>query len=209
METLARKLASKIAISLCYDGEREKVVAYGLIALLQMIVTVLAVLLIGLLIGTAIEALILCFSVSILRKFSGGAHAGSILKCMVIAVLYCTAFSAVARYGLSPVVGWIELLIFLILFFAGCFAIVYRRAPVDSPNKPISSESKRLRLRRGTFLVLALYFAFSLLLAVWGKSSVTGRGYCISLLFGILWQVFTLTKLGSRVLTGIENASIF
>ncbi len=68
MEKLARKLANNIALSLGYDDEKEAVVAYGLIAIIQVSIIILLVLLLGLLAGAPIEAMIICLSASILRK---------------------------------------------------------------------------------------------------------------------------------------------
>src|SRR5659263_735788 len=105
MEKLARKLASNIAIALNYGNEREQVIAYGLIAMIQIFVTVFLVLIIGIFTGVPIEALIICFSVSILRKYSGGAHAGSIEICISISVIYCVVFALISRRLLLPVLN--------------------------------------------------------------------------------------------------------
>ena len=88
MEKAAKILANRIAQTLQYDEERELVVAYGLTGLIQTTVTVLLVLIFGLIAGVPVEALIICFSVSILRKYSGGSHADSIHLCTAMALLY-------------------------------------------------------------------------------------------------------------------------
>ena len=75
MEKIANKLAHNISLSLGFDDEKEAVVAYGLIAIIQITVIVLLVLFFGILISAPVEGLIVCFSASILRKYSGGAHA--------------------------------------------------------------------------------------------------------------------------------------
>ncbi|MCE5343707.1 MAG: accessory gene regulator B family protein, partial [Eubacteriales bacterium] len=67
MENLVRRLASRIALSLGYDAEKEAVVAYGLLAIVQVAITVILALLFGFLVGAPVEAMIVCFSVSILR----------------------------------------------------------------------------------------------------------------------------------------------
>ena len=74
MEKIVRRLASKIARSQGLDAEREAVVAYGLLAMTQISVITLLALALGFAVGAPVEALIVCFSVSFFRKYSGGAH---------------------------------------------------------------------------------------------------------------------------------------
>jgi accessory gene regulator B len=87
---------------------------------------------------------------------------------------------------------------------------VYRLAPVDSPNKPIGSMTKLLKMKRRALMVLAIYLALSVFLVFMSnyKDNAAYISYCLSLLFGIIWQVFTLTKIGSFVLTRVENSTI-
>jgi len=200
MEKLAKKIASKISVSLNYDNEREQVITYGLIALIQITVTVLGVLVLGIIFKVPIEALIICFSVSILRKYSGGAHAGSIESCTVIAIIYSTVFAIISRFLLAPVISSFMLMMIAIAVFLVSFLIVYKKAPVDSPRKPIRSEQKRKRMRQGSFLILIIYLALSLIFCFLGNESVVFRSYCISLFFGVIWQIMTLTKLGFFIL---------
>src|SRR5659263_450640 len=164
MEKLARKLASNIAIALNYGNEREQVIAYGLIAMIQIFVTVFLVLVFGLLTGVPIEALIICFSVSILRKYSGGAHAGSIELCTTIAIIYITTFSLISRYLLSGVLNSYAMAIIILVIYTLSFFAIYKFAPVDSPNKPIKTEKKKKRMRKGSFTITTIYFALSVIL---------------------------------------------
>ena len=179
-----------------------------MIALIQVLVTVLCVFFIGLIIKTPIESLIICFTVSILRKYSGGAHAGSIFKCTLIAVFYCTVFAFIGKHLLSDVFKWQGMLAILVPVFSGAFYVVYKAAPVDSPNKPIKSSAKRTKMRRGAFIVLVIYLVISLAFVPLGSKNVVYRSLCLSILFGVLWQVFTLTKVGSNLLIKVERATI-
>jgi len=207
MEKTARKLARKICEALDYDNEKEQIVAYGLIALFQITATVLGTLAFGFVVGTPVEALIICFSVSILRKYSGGAHAGTILLCTIIAIVYSTAFSVVSSRLLAPVADRSALVLAVAVAFFAAFYIVYKKAPVDTPQKPIKTTQKKKRMRKCSFLVLTVYLFVSLLLCLFGENSNTIRGCCISLLFGVAWQVFTLTKLGVFILGKTDHIS--
>jgi accessory gene regulator B len=205
MEILARKLANEIARTMQYDDEKEQVVAYGLIAIIQTAVTTVIVLLLGFLIGAPAEAMILCFSVSLLRRYTGGAHAETIELCTAISVIYCTVFSYVSRFVIGPAIGWCLLGAVSAGIYLAAFAVVYRRVPVDSPNKPIRTENKRKRMRKGSYLTLSVFFIVSVAVLLFGLKNNKVLSLQVSLLFGIAWQVFTLTKTGAGLIGRIND----
>jgi accessory gene regulator B len=195
MEKLARKLAGNIAESLGYDGEKEAVIAYGLTAILQVTSTVLLVLLFGILIHALVEALIVCFSIMLYRKYSGGVHAHSAELCAVFSVLFCTATAAISKWLLAAVYHPIFMAIALVIVFGSSFFIVYKLAPVDSPSKPIRTEKKKKRMRRGSFIVLSVYLVLSAAFLTLSNTYDQYKSFGISLLIGVSWQTFTLTSL--------------
>jgi len=200
MEKLAVSLANKISSSLGYDNEKEAVVAYGLIALIQVSATILLILVLGILLGVTGEALTICFAVAILRKYSGGVHAKTAELCTVVSVVYCVAMAIVAKKLLAGIYSSSLMLAAIILIFGISFWIAYRRVPVDSPNKPIKTEKKIRRMRTGSFVILTAYLIISVLLYVFASRHGGLKAYGICLLFGLSWQVFTLTKSGAILL---------
>jgi accessory gene regulator B len=204
MEKLAKKLANNIAKSLVYDNEKEQVIAYGLTAIIQMFVTILLVLLIGITVGTPVEALIICFSVSVLRKYSGGAHVGTIEECTSISIIYCIVFSLISKRILLPLLNIYWLIALIIIIYTMAFILVYKLVPVDSPKKPIKTDEKKKRMRRGSFLVLFVYGALSIIFIIASLRDPKINSLGISLLFGIIWQIGTLTKYGFYFLNKID-----
>lgn len=205
MEKLAKNLASKISRSLNYDEEKEAVIAYGLTAIIQIIITYLLILLSGILVKAPAEAVIICFSVSIFRKYSGGAHAKSAELCTAFSVLYCTLAAVISKRLLVPLYAPIPMAAAVILTFGLSFLIVYKFAPVDSPNKPIRTTKKIKRMRKGSFIILAIYFAITLAFFIFSNKTEIFKSYGISMLFGICWQTFTLTSPGSQFIERMNN----
>lgn len=204
MEKLANNLAGEIARSLGYDAEKRAVIAYGLIAIIQIIVTVLLVLLFGILVGAPAEALIACFSVSILRKYSGGAHAGSAELCTGIAVVYCSA----AAYASKMLLQFFSLPLMLFastVVFGLSYLIIWKNAPVDSPRKPIRKAEKRARMKRGSLIVLSSYLVLLIALLTLGLHSKRLNAFGISLLFGVAWQILSLTSAGTFLLHSVDK----
>lgn len=199
MEKWIRGKASNIAQSLGMDAEREAVVAYGLIAIVQIAITLILVLLIGLALGIAAEAMMVCLSVSILRKYSGGAHADTAEFCTVFSIVHCTVSGLLSRWFAQAYhQGW--MLAAILLVYAVAFAIAWRYVPVDSPNKPIRTAKKKRRMRVGSFLLLGLYLILSAVFYVFSPTAPGFRSLGISLLLGVSWQVLTLTPVGAILL---------
>jgi accessory gene regulator B len=194
MEKLAQIIANKISSELSFDEEKKEVITYGLIAIIQGIITIFLISVIGIIFGTLIEALLICLSVSLLRKYSGGAHASSIEICTALSVVYCTVFSILCKYILVSLLSTNILIVILITVFFISFFAIYKLAPVDSPNKPIKTEKKKARMRKGSYFILTVYLIISFAFLLLGLRYNNFNSYFLSIIFGISWQVFTLTQ---------------
>lgn len=208
MEKLAQNLARNISSSLGYDEEKEAVVAYGLTAIIQVSATVLLVLLFGILAGVLVESLIVCFSVAVLRKYSGGAHAETAEFCTCFSAVYCTLTAFLSKKLLTAIYSFIPMAAAVTLVFILSFVFIYKLAPIDTPNKPIRTEKKKRKMRAGSFIVLAIYFILSVAFLVLSPQSDRFKSYGISLLFGTVWQVFTLTHQGSLFIKRMNDIFI-
>ena len=204
MEKRIRQQAKKIAISQGLDAEREAVVAYGLIAIVQIAITLSLVTLFGFLVGAPIEALIVCLSVSILRKYSGGVHADNADFCTFFSVVYCTVTAVLSKW-IAGIYQPMWMLGAMLAVYLLSFYYAYRYVPVDSPNKPIKTEKKIKRMRNGSFIILAIYAATSALFYWLSTFAPLYRSLGISLLFGVAWQVLTLTPLGAVLLHKLND----
>ena len=132
IEVLADKIALRLTHSLQQDQEKQEVMAYGIACFLQIFFAILFVILFGLLFHVLIEALIINFSISILRKYSGGAHAGTPGKCLIIG----TVISVVPAIIFAHLAMNIWVITSLgVIIFAWAFYEVITKAPVDSIKK--------------------------------------------------------------------------
>lgn len=209
MENLARKIANNVAISLDYDDEKKAVIAYGLTAIIQITVTILLIILCGIIVNALIEAIIICLSASILRKYSGGAHAGSTELCTFVSVTYCTITAFISKNLILKLYSPSIMFAAIIILYSLSFLIIYQKAPVDSPNKPIKTEKKRKRMRRSSFIILSGYCFLSVILLLSDNKFEMFNSFGISLLFGLAWQVLTLTVFGSSLLNKLNSLFIF
>lgn len=195
--------SQKIGQELNYDKNKIAVVNYGLFAFIQMLISILLVAIFGMIFGVLIESLIISFTISILRKYSGGAHASSPGK--------CAAMGVIVSVGMSVLINNINIkfeyvvLLGLIVFILSYY-LVYKLAPVDSIAKPIKNRQKIKRLKRGSILILTFYFIIVIFNLLWYLKSGEIRVliYSLCMYIGLLWQVFSLTQSGHKILSKID-----
>ena len=202
MYRLAEYLGEKLSTALQYDQEQKEVIVYGLLGIIQFVIVLSLLLIFSSLFGTVAASLILSFSVSALRVHAGGAHLSSIWVCsltgVVISVLMPTVFELLGVQNLSSNYLFYKTNGILLL----ALWIVIVKAPVDSPNKPITKPEKIKKLKRKSIIVVLIYFVIGNFLA-YKLLNV----YLFCLLFGVMWQCFTMLKIGHTILGFFERLS--
>lgn len=209
-EKFSYSIAKYIGNSLLYSEEQIQVLAYGLFGMFQTILSILIVIFLGYLMNIMVESILVSFSTAILRKFSGGAHATSAERCLVLGTFFSLL---VALIGDLLIHIFTPSIIYLIigLLFIWTFYVVYKKAPVASPNKPINNTFKKQKLKHRSILVISIYLVIIItLLALYTYIKVPFiLLYSLCLILGISWQVFTLTKLGDKVVYTLDQVLIF
>lgn len=204
MLTLTKKISTIICNNLSITGEKREVIEYGMIALVQMVFFFLTVCFIGIFTGTALTALTICLTTSILRKSSGGVHVSSLNICTIIGVTVCLLASVFIQYVLT---GWISLfwlIIVAVLCYTLAFVVIYLKAPMDTKNKPINTVKKKKRLRKSCYIILTTYALITTGLIYLSYQFNFSTTYVLCILFGLMWQILTLTKIGSIFIGGLD-----
>lgn len=207
VEKLSKNITKTIENQLDLDNDRASIIEYGLYAFFQMSISILITAIIGAIFNVMIEALLISFVIAILRKSSGGVHASTSINCTIVGALVAVTPAYLIK-DISFNSNYI--IIIGILLYIISFIIIYKLAPVDSPNKPIKKEDKIKRLKRGSIIILSIYMIvvlINLVLYYRTKSNVLLL-YSSCIYIGIIWQVFTLTKLGHVIVKIIDSLLI-
>ena len=151
--------------------------------------------------------MIISFTASILRKYSGGVHASSPSICAFIGIVICVGFGLAFKLLLPSLLDITIVIVMGILVFTWSFYILFKLAPVDTPSKPIKREEKRKQMKKGSIILLIVYFliiTLSLILYI-HLNSIHFLVYSICIMFGVVWQVFTLTQSGHKVINLLDH----
>lgn len=202
MESISNKIANKVASGLNMDEDKKEVIAYGTFSLLQIFLSIFLVSVIGYIFHLSIEALIVMFTGSILRQFSGGAHASTPGNCTTIGVIVCIG-QAILLSALVDTFSNLNLFIIIeLIVFVCAYYAIYKLAPVDNPAKPIKKKEKRERMKKISLIILSVYFililSFMVIYAIIKEQKLLVYALCIA--GGTAWQTFTLTKSGHLIL---------
>ena len=206
MENLSNSIAKKIASELNIGNDKKEVIAYGTFALLQTFLSIFLVFIVGYLFHVSFEALIVLFIASILRKYSGGAHASSPGRCTFIGVIVCIGQAILISTLLNYWIDFNGTLILVLIIFVWAYYMIHMLAPVDSPSKPIRKKEKRQKMKKRSLIILSVYLVITIstiiLYVNFEKAIFLVYTLCVS--GGITWQVFTLTKSGHLALRKID-----
>ncbi len=203
VEKISNKISNSITKELELDENKKSVVNYGIFAIMHTALSVGFVIVFGALFNVLIEALIITLTISILRKNAGGAHASSPGICAFV--------GTVLSVGMAIVIKNINLnvnaiIVISTLIFIWSFIIVYKLAPVDSPSKPIRTDTKRKRLKKSSILILIVYLVIVIgnIICYYATQKVDLLVYSGCIHIGLLWQIFSLTKIGHIVLGKLD-----
>lgn len=193
MSGLLGRLAQNIADGA--PGADRDVIYFGLFSLLSFIAGYAALGVLSYALGIFAFTMIAGVSAQILRVFSGGAHAMSPWRCLVIGTAvflvlgktaqYIAQFSGQAFYYLAPgVVGLLGL------------AAVYRYGYATTHKKPLGSYTHGRKLRSCATALILVWLGAVYFMTISNPPTGLERIFVTSSLLGLAWQCFCLTPAG-------------
>lgn len=206
IEKLSNKIGYQIVTVLKLDKNSEEIIAYGAFNLLQILCSILSIMIFATIFNVLIEAFIIFFTIYVLRKYSGGVHASSPGRCIIIGTTVFIGFALIIHK-----LYWM-LNIYITFFFVALslivsYYIIYKLAPVDSPAKPIFRVETKKRLKKKSIVALRIFFIIMIIILSFYVNFHNRflLNIIICICVGILWQSFTLTNKAHKVLTEVDN----
>ena len=205
VEQISMKLSTSLGNRLNKSNEEIEVLNYGLFTLIHTTIAMISTLLLGVMIGKVKEVVLISLSTALLKKYSGGVHASSPIRCLAIGLLVSFIAVNITTYLAiiyTPEVLFITTIIISIL----SYYIIYKRAPVGSKNKPLKNESIRKKLRKNSIKVMNLYTVILLIMNIMcmNTDNYQYKTYTICIVTGILIQVFSMTCIGEYVIHKLD-----
>lgn len=145
------KVAACVLIKHNYlaDDDRD-LFEYGFFLVLSQLIYSSICLILGLFFGCILECIIFYIAFNLLRKYSGGFHASTELRCFIISTLsiFCSViFICKLEFIVSDIV-------FTMLLFITS-AIIVILSPLDTNEKPLSKDERK-KYRKYSLIVLCI-----------------------------------------------------
>ncbi|AKA70071.1 accessory gene regulator ArgB-like protein [Clostridium scatologenes] len=206
IEELSGKIGYKIAETLKLDKDSEEVIIYGAFNFLQILWSILWIMVFGIVLNVLIEVIIISFSINILRKYSGGVHASSPGRCTIIGTTVSVGLALTIHklYWTFNIYGILFCGVVSLIF---SYYIVYKFAPVDSIDKPIVKMETKKRFKGQSILILNILsiIIFVILIFYFKYNNIFLLNSIVCICVGAVWQSFTLTNKGHKILIKIDN----
>lgn len=142
------------------DSSMIDVYRYGFEIIVSSVLGMFAVIIIGIALSSAIESILFLICLIFLRRYTGGYHASSYLKCNL--TLVCSYILSLVFY--SGLKDKKDIFIVLIaIMFLPSFYVIIKYSPVENIHKSITYEEKKTYKINSVVLFL-IYYMFSIIL---------------------------------------------
>ena len=149
------KLATMICRNLLSEGAIEEeyidVYIYGLELVLSFIFSIIVILLAGILLNALDIALIFLTVFIALRRFTGGYHAPTYLRCKLTTIGIYITITILCTHLDVPLLAYIPLLML------GLY-IIFRYGPIENIYKPLTPDTKK----RNKYIAVCMFLILSL-----------------------------------------------
>jgi len=190
IEEISRIIAFKISSRISLKNEEREIVEYGLKVFLSEVFSLSILFIVLFVTGLIKTGMSILIAAGVLRKFSGGAHCSSPMRCTILGVMTVPLFAFSVERLL--IFGENKLLAAAVCLFVLNLFTCLKYAPADSPQKPINEVSKK-RLKRGALLLILI--AFSVLIAGYLLRYID-ISFLLAASVGFFYQSITLTPAG-------------
>jgi accessory gene regulator B len=173
-----------------WEQEKQEVINYGLVVLMNNTLALVIVLSIAYVIKAFAPTVAMVVTLMLLRPSAGGAHCNSIFNCNLFGIVFVPLFS----YGAVLFLKSPAILIYLYMGLSVLIALIgiVANAPYFTQKKPRAEvKSKTLKVR--AIITLALASIVTTVLLFFDKAN-----WSIGISNGLLFQGFMLLPLGIR-----------
>lgn len=204
---ISLNLSTKLGNRLNKDCEEIEVLNYGLFMIIHTILGMILTVLVGIITGLTLEIVIITITGALFKRYTGGAHASTPERCLIIGIILSLVLSILTKFMVSVMnINTIGILSTIILGYS--YYTLYKRCPVPSKNKPLKKESTREKLRKKAISLINVYIIIIVILYFLSIifSINTFKVIIISCLLGIWLQAISLTEIGLNFISILDNS---
>ncbi len=146
---MSGKIADWLIRQKVISTDERELYAYAVHCLFSLLYPIVFSVIIGAFFGMSIEAVAMIMSFIAVRKFSGGYHADSFYKCLIISSIVIMTMLQISNYINNN-------LLFNVIYIASSILLMIF-SPIDSANKRLDNDDKRF-CKKITILIVVVLF---------------------------------------------------
>lgn len=181
---MVNSVSRRISAGLCKAGlipsEDFELYAYGFFVILSRLLFFVITIIFGVLFGVVLEGILFYTFFSLIRSYAGGIHAPREWMCIILT----SSFLFFCIWGIK-VLSLTALGTYIFFLFTIAIVIILIFSPLDTKEKPLKPNEKRLYRTKTYLLLLAIIF-FSILMIVFNKRNFFYAGMMSLVLESIL-----------------------
>lgn len=187
-KTLAQKITSFFIQKKIIKEEDKEIYEYGYEVLFSETIYIVIMFIISLVTNTVFESLIFFLGFYMFRKFAGGYHANTYVKCHIIFAINQILFLFLLFK--TPLL-YRDLLAFFSIIITLIITFLY--APIDHPNKPFNSkEFSKYKKQSRTFILIS--FLIITLIYILNKNNILVFCFSIGVLSAGMSLLYTVLE---------------
>lgn len=207
IERMSYNIALKIGSKTNKTNEEIEVINYGVFVIIHTIIALILTALTGYIIRKPIQIIIITIISASLKRYSGGVHATSPNRCLIIGILI-SLISVYISEILFKYNNSINLIIISLISIFLSIIIFYKKAPVGNKNKPLKNVETRNIMRKKLFFLLKIYYISILVFSIMilnGSLTVKYVKYIYCIQLGVLLQAFSITNIGEVIVLKLDE----
>ena len=195
MEKFSSKFVEFFVSNNLIKNEDKEIYEYAFNIILSLLIHIATVMIIGLCFNLFIESLVFYFSFIAIRKFAGGYHAKTPVRCYL--------FSFASNIIILCLVKWLSsintLFIFIfIIFELLCVVLILLISPLDTENNPLTGQEKKM-YRMLTSIITIFIFIISLLCFFKGYRNIGSSMICGVVMSALLLLMRKIQIINMRI----------
>ena len=210
IEKISLKLSMKLGDKLDKDEEEKAVLNYALFIIIHTFMGIIITLLVGLITGMVIEISLITITSALFKRYTGGSHASTPERCLIIGVILSLILSILCR--LIVINTDINNIVFVgMIIIALSYYMIYYNCPVSSKNKPLKNEKTRNKLKKKAFILLNIYAILLIILYIIYytlKLSII-KSIITSSILGLFLQMIVLSNIGTKFINLLDKGFAF
>jgi len=160
VQRMSRQITRSLVNNDIIDFDDVTIYQYGLEVMFISLIEIAGLLLVGMAMGRADEAIIFMISFSTLRLYAGGYHADSVFKCFALILSFMLVDIYLCRVLSIENYPWLSVAILV-----ASTILVHKYSPVSVVTRPVS-EDERVSFRRKSIQIVLLFLILGVGIAV-------------------------------------------